>query len=166
MEIIAGKLWLSDNEFRVRFYFSLPPKEMVSPATDVAATRSASDSNLRCRTEEWFRLQRPQPQRPFITVSTMVLHAGHSLPPRRQCCRRAIPNCRDEGDAAILKSGPEIKNQCTLEGVFRQIHAVIPKSGPEIKNRCSSKPVLEAGHSSLQLRKLESDAEVLCRYDH
>ena len=48
-----------DYDVRVRFYFSLPPKEMVSPATDVAATRSASDSNLRCRKEEWFRLQRP-----------------------------------------------------------------------------------------------------------
>ena len=40
---------------------------------------------------------------------------------------------------------------------------MIPKSGPEIKNRCSSKPVLEAGHSSLPLRKLESDAEGRCR---
>ena len=28
-------------------------KRMVSPATAVAATRSASDSNLRCRKKEW-----------------------------------------------------------------------------------------------------------------
>ena len=111
----------------------------------------------------------------------------------------------------ILKSEPEIKNRCTLEGVFRQIPAVIPKSGPEIKNHCtlevvseqnpaaipksrleirnrsSCKPVLQAepflfaatkirigrgrslprrplqaGHSSLRRRKLESDAEERC----
>ena len=36
---------------------------MVSPATAVAATRSASDSNFRCRREEWFRLQLPWMQR-------------------------------------------------------------------------------------------------------
>ena len=31
--------------------------ENSSPATDVAATRSASDSNFRCREGEWFSLQ-------------------------------------------------------------------------------------------------------------
>ena len=43
--------------FRVRFYSPLPRRRMVPPATAVAATRSASDSNFRCREEEWFRLQ-------------------------------------------------------------------------------------------------------------
>ena len=47
------------TRFRVRFYSSLPQRRMVSPAAAVAATRSASVSILRCRKEEWFRLQRP-----------------------------------------------------------------------------------------------------------
>ncbi|MCI7749011.1 MAG: hypothetical protein MSH61_01440 [Bacteroidales bacterium] len=42
--------------------------------------------------------------------------------------------------------------------------AVIPKSGPEIKNRCSYKN-RRRNYSSLQLRKLESDAEDRCRYE-
>ena len=46
----------SGNEVRVRFHSSLPRRRMVSPATVVAATRSASDPNFRCREEEWFRL--------------------------------------------------------------------------------------------------------------
>ena len=58
-------------------------------------------------------------------------------------------------------------NQESLQnrGRFQAKHAAITKSGPEIKNRCSSKPVLEAGHSSSQQRRIESDAEVLCLYD-
>ena len=47
----------SGNEVRVRFYSSLPQRRMVPPAVVVAATRSASDSILRCRKGEWFRLQ-------------------------------------------------------------------------------------------------------------
>ena len=39
--------------------------------------------------------------------------------------------------ASIRKSEPEIKNQCTKEGVNRQNLASIPKSEPEIKNRCT-----------------------------
>ena len=59
----------------------------------------------------------------------------------------------------IPKSGLEIKNRCTQEGLNGEKLASIPKFGPEIKNRCSSKPVLEAGHSSSQQRRIESDAE-------
>ena len=43
--------------------------------------------------------------------------------------------------AAIPKSGLEIKNHCTLEDVFTQIHVVIPKSGLEIKNHCTQENV-------------------------
>ena len=66
--------------------------------------------------------------------------------------------------AAIPKSGPEIKNRCTLEGVNGEILASIPKSGPEIKNRCRSgvaTTVCRRNHSSLQRRRLESDAELV-----
>ena len=47
----------SGNEVRVRFYSSLPQRRMVPPVVVVAATRSASDSILRFREGEWFRLQ-------------------------------------------------------------------------------------------------------------
>ena len=45
--------------------------------------------------------------------------------------------------ASIPKSGPEIKNRCTQEGINGEKHASIPKFGLEIKNRCSSLAVLE-----------------------
>ena len=41
----------------VRSILSLLRRRMVPPAAVVAATMSASDSNLRCGKEEWFRLQ-------------------------------------------------------------------------------------------------------------
>ena len=49
---------------------------------------------------------------------------------RNDSCRRAIPHCCDDGAAVIRKSGPEIKNHCTLEDVSGQNHAVIPKLTP------------------------------------
>ena len=46
-----------------------------------------------------------------------------------------------ENSAAIPKSGPEIKNRCTQEGINRQNLASIRKSGLEIKNRCTQEGV-------------------------
>ena len=114
-------------------------------------------------------------------------HPAPACAPRLRC-RRAILSCSIKVAASILKSepeiknrcslwdgsgenhavipnsGPEIKNHCTLEGVSKQKPAVIPKSGLEIKNRCSYKN-RRRYYSSLQLRKLESDAEDRCRYE-
>ena len=42
-----------------------------------------------------------------------------------------------QNPAVIRKSGLEIKNQCTKEGVNGEKLASIPKSGPEIKNQCT-----------------------------
>ena len=50
-------------------------------------------------------------------------------------CRRAILYRHDDYAASIRKSGPEIKNHCTKEGVNGEKLTSIPKSGPEIKNR-------------------------------
>ena len=74
---------------------------------------------------------------PFSTATTIVLQAGHSPPPRRLCCRRAILYCHDDCAASIPKFGPEIKNRCTQEGLNREKLASIPKFGPESKNRCT-----------------------------
>ena len=69
-------------------------------------------------------------------------HPAPACTPRLRC-RRAVFSCSSEGAAAILKSGLEIKNRCTLEGVSVENPASILKSGPEIKNRCSLWAVLE-----------------------
>ncbi|MCI6314046.1 MAG: hypothetical protein MR588_01490 [Bacteroidales bacterium] len=46
--------------------------------------------------------------------ATVFLQAGHSYLSQRWCCRRAVLSCSSEGAASIRKSGPEIKNRCTL----------------------------------------------------
>ena len=55
--------------------------------------------------------------------------------------RRAVPHCSSDDAAAIRKSGLEIKNRCTKEGVNGEKLTSIPKSGPEIKNRCTKEGV-------------------------
>ena len=60
-----------------------------------------------------------------------------------------------ENSAAIPKSGPEIKNRCTQEGVNRQILASIPKSGPEIKNQCTLEGVNRQNLASIRKSGLE-----------
>ena len=114
-------------------------------------------------------------------------HPAPACTPRLRC-RRAILSCSSDDAASIPKSGPEIKNRCTQEGlngekltsirkfgleiknrctkegVNGEILASIRKSEPEIKNRCSYKN-RRRNYSSLQLRKLESDAEDRCRYE-
>ena len=54
---------------------SLPRRRMVSPAVAVAATRSASDSILRCRKGEQFRLQ---------NAITLTAAAAKNGPPAAQ----------------------------------------------------------------------------------
>ena len=69
--------------------------------------------------------------------ATIILQAGNSYLSQRWCCRRAVLSYSSDGAAAILKSGLEIQNHCTLEVVFGQKPAAIPKSGLEIKNHCT-----------------------------
>ena len=57
---------------------------------------------------------------------------------KNQCTKEGV---NGEKLASIPKSGPEIKNQCTKEGVNGEKHTSIPKSGPEIKNRCTKQPI-------------------------
>ena len=97
--------------------------------------------------------------------ATVILQEGRSSAQLRWCCRRAVLSCSSDDAASIPKSGleiknrctqdgvngeilatirkfdPEIKNRCTKEGVNRQNLASIPKSGPEIKNRCTQEGV-------------------------
>ena len=77
---------------------------------------------------------------------------------KNQCTKDGISR---QNHASIPKSGPKIKNRCTKDGISRQNHASIPKSGPEITNQCSRgiAAVCRRNHSSLQKRKIESDAK-------
>ena len=64
---------------------------------------------------------------PFFFAATEI-RIGRGIRCRYGRSRRAIPHCCDDGAAVIRKSGPEIKNHCTLEDVSWQIPAVILKS--------------------------------------
>ena len=122
-----------------------------------------------------------------LASATVILQAGCSSTQLRWCCRRAVLSCSSDDAASIRKSGleiknrctkegvnrqnlasirksePEIKNQCTKEGVNRQNLASIPKFDPEIKNRCSRGVVAfcRRNHSSLRQRKTESDTDLV-----
>ena len=75
---------------------------------------------------------------------------GHGPRCRHSRSRRAIHRCSNDGAASIRKSGPEIKNRCTQEGVNRQNLASIPKSGLEIKNRCTQGTVNRENPASIR----------------
>ena len=79
-----------------------------------------------------------------------------SLPasPRLRC-RRAVLRCSSDDAAAISKSGPEIKNRCSLWVVLEGFLASIPKSGLEIKNQCTNKAVSEENLASIPKFGLE-----------
>ena len=75
---------------------------------------------------------------------------------RNNCCRR-----NHSPLASIRKSGLEIKNQCTKEGVNGEKHTSIPKSGLEIKNRCMKEGV--NGEKLASIRKSGSEIKNRCR---
>ena len=72
-------------------------------------------------------------------------------------CRswRAILHRHDDYAASIRKSGPEIKNRCTQEGVNRQNPASIRKCGLEIKNRGTQVAVNRENLTSIRKSGLE-----------
>ena len=53
---------------------------------------------------------------------------------KNQCTQEGV---NGEKITSILKSGPEITNRCTQEGLNGEKLTSILKFGPEIKNRCS-----------------------------
>ena len=75
---------------------------------------------------------------------------GHGPRCRHSRSRRAIHRCSNDGAASIPKSGPEIKNRCTLEGVNGEKLASIPKSWLEIKNRCTKEDVNRQNPASIR----------------
>ena len=71
-----------------------------------------------------------------------------------------------ENPASIPKSGLEIKNHCTQGANLGQSLQRLPSLTHEIKNHCSPGvvAVCRRNHSSMQRRRLESDAEDRCNH--
>ena len=57
---------------------------------------------------------------------------------KNRCTQEGV---NGEKPASILKSGLEIKNRCTKDSVNLEKHASIRKSGLEIKNRCMQQAI-------------------------
>ena len=75
-------------------------------------------------------------------------HPVPACTPRLRC-RRTVLRCSSDDAAAISKSGPEIKNRCSLWVVLAGFLASIRKFGLEIKNRCTKKAVSEENLASI-----------------
>ena len=76
-----------------------------------------------------------------VLLCCNVIRIGRGIRCRYGRSRRAILYRHDDCAASISKSGIEIKNRCTKEGVIVEKLASILKSGLEIKNRCTQKDV-------------------------
>ena len=109
----------------VAFFVDLPP--LLQRRIESAAERCCGRD--RCHTGGF-----------LLRIMPSSWHPVPACTPRLRC-RRAIPQCSSEDAASIPKSGLEIKNRCTQEGVNRQNLASIPKSGLEIKNRCTQQAI-------------------------
>ena len=78
----------------------------------------------------------------FLRIMPQSWHPVPACTPRLRCRRTAL-RCSSDDAAAISKSGPEIKNRCSLWVVLEGFLASIRKFGLEIKNRCTKKAVSE-----------------------
>ena len=87
--------------------------------------------------------QRPQQAKLFFIATTKIRIRRGAL-----WWQGRLQQAKPFSPASIPKSGLEIKNRCTHEGINRQNPASIPKSEPEIKNRCT--------HEGLNREKLAS----------
>ncbi|MDY2707096.1 MAG: hypothetical protein SOV31_05115 [Candidatus Cryptobacteroides sp.] len=99
------------------------------------------------------RSQPRRPQQAKLFFFAARIGRGRSLPLRNQQAKPFSP-------ASIRKSGPEIKNRCTHEGINRQNLAAIRKSGPEIKNRCTKEGV--NGEKLTSIRKFGPEIKNRC----
>ena len=104
---------------------------MVSSATVVAATRSASDSNLRCRERKWFRLLRPWRQR-------------YSASDTNFRCRKEkwfrLQNATSQRLQRFLISGGQFENRCKECPGLAFLRAAILDFKPRLGNRCRVLP--------------------------
>ena len=125
----GGQFFFAATKIRIGRGRSSPPRpQQVKPfffdATKIRIGRGAAPP------------QRPQQTKLFFIAATKI-RIGRGALLRQGRLQQAKPF----SPASIPKSGPEIKNRCTKDGVNGQNPASIPKSSPEIKNRCTNQPI-------------------------
>ena len=120
---------------------SLRQQKLESDAEDRCHYDSCRRAILCCRYGNWNRTR--------TSLRLRILHSNHAVilksgPEIKNHC--TLEGVNRQNLASIRKSGLEIQNRCTQEGINRQNLASIPKSGPEIKNRCT-----KAAHPSARV---------------
>ena len=144
--VAGGPFSFAAKEIRIGRGRPLLPWTLQAGHSSLLQRRLESDAEDRCRHGRCRRNHSSSLQRrlesaaDFVAATTVVggpfsfaatkNRIGRGIRCRYDRCWRAIPHCCDDGAAVIRKSGPEIKNHCTLEGVSRQKPAVIPKFTP------------------------------------
>ena len=98
-------------------------------ATVVAATRSASDSILRCRKGEWFRLQNGLAAKVILDFRLRLENRCKLFPV--YALQRA----------SILDFVPRLENRCKDFLVSGLLRALILKFKPRLENRCKDFPI-------------------------
>ena len=102
---------------------------MVPPAAVVAATRSASDSILRCGKGEWFRLQNGLAAKVILDFRLRLENRCKLFPV--YALQRA----------SILDFKPKLENRCKDFLVSGLLRALILKFKPRLENRCKDFPI-------------------------
>ena len=90
-----------------------------------------------------------------VLLCCNVIRIGRGIRCRYGRSRRAVLHRHDDCAASIRKSGPEIKNRCTLKGISGKNLTSTRKSGLEIKNRCTLKGISEENLASIRKFGLE-----------
>ena len=141
-ERCCGGDWLHSGGFLLRI---MPPSWHPVPACVRNGILQAGRSSVQQRCCS----------RRAVLLCCNVIRIGRGIRCRYGRCRRAILYRHDDCAASIRKSGPEIKNRCTQEGVNGEKLASIPKFGLEIKNRCTQKDVFGEKLTSILKSGLE-----------
>ena len=118
---------------------AMPPSCILPPPASATASCRRNRSPLRQRRIESdadLVAATALQAKPFSSAATKI-RIGRGPRCRYGPAGETVLPCGSEDAASIRKSGPEIKNRCTQEGINRQNLASIPKSEPEIKNLCT-----------------------------
>ena len=135
----------------------MPPSCILPPPASATASCRRNRSPLRQRRIESdadLVAATALQAKPFSSAATKI-RIGRGPRCRYGPAGETVLPCGSEDAASIRKSGPEIKNRCTQEGINRQNLASILKSGLEIKNRCTPEGVNRQNHASIPKSGLE-----------
>ena len=148
----AKPFFFATTKIRIGRSRSMPQRKMQAGHSSLPLRKLESDAEDRRCYGHCRRYYSPLPQRRIESDAEGRCGDGRS--------RRAILHRHYNYAASIPKSGLEIKNRCTQEGVNREKLASIPKSGPEIKNRCTKEGV--NGEKLTSIRKFGPEIKNRC----